>query len=343
MEDISERGKKRMNNRLLEVISSKGKMSLEEYDKAFNYLYSDFVNNDVDIKFIRRAVLRFMEELGHCEVDYQQRRLYCCEPALVLLPGAGLRRAVLAGGRSSEYIAELRRTQNEFGKNISLEINQQSISNVPFPSLMRLEASSHEILVQFSKKIGIRTNDKAPASWVLAHTSGSVEEYEQTLSFDSYLDLNWFSRLFDIQSLCFTTRANINPPEKVIEYTNPTNQQKLHRWVRKDRMANVDREWGRYLALKYNNVDVLFYNERTNLLAIPAYAPLPRLLARTAAMCSGEIPKRLLIKLQSIEEMPYDIYAGVTKAIAALIAKKVSQRLIIKRTLTITDEGETYC
>lgn len=333
-----------MNNRLLEVMSSKGKMSLDEYDKAFNYLFSDSVDDGVDIKFIRRAVLRFMEELGHCEVDYQQRRIYCCEPSLVLLPGAGLRRAVLAGGRVAELVEELKRTQNNFGKNLSLELSHQFIGNVPFPSLIRIEASSNEILMRICRELGIRANGKAPASWLLAHASGSIEEYQQTLSFESDSELNWFSRLFDTQLLCFTTRTKSkrNPSNKVIEYTNPANQQKFHRWIREEKAATVDREWGRYLALKYDNVDALFYNEKTNLLAIPAFVPLPRILARATAMCSGKIPKRLILLFNSAEKMQFDIYEGVTKTIALLIAEKVGQRLI-KRSLIITDEGEIRC
>lgn len=333
-----------MNNRLLEVLSSKGKMSLDEYDKAFNYLYSDFVDDHEDIKFIRRALLRFMEELGHCEVDYQQRRIYCCEPSLVLLPGAGMRRAVLAGARVSELVEDLKRIQSDYGKNLSLEISHQFIRNVPFPSLIRIEASSHEILMRICSELGIKSNGKAPASWLLAHASGSIDEYQQTLSFESYSELNWFSRLFDTQSLCFmtSTKCKSSPSDKVIEYTNPANQQKLHKWIREDSAVTVDREWGRYLALKYDSVDILFYNEKTNLLAIPAFVPLPRILARATAMCSGKIPKRLILQFKSADKMPFDIYDGVTKTIAMLIAEKVGQRLI-KRTLTISDEGEICC
>lgn len=328
-----------MNDRLLEVISAKGTMGLDEYDKAFDYLYFDFIDMGADMKFIRRAILRFMEELGHCEVDYEQRRIYCCEPSLVFLPGAGMRRAVLSGGRVPELIVELKTISDN---NLSVEISHQLFGKIPFTFQVIIEASSQEVLTQVGRKLGILVNDKAPFSWLLAHASGSIDEYEHTLSFESCSELNWFSRTFDTGSACFKTKTLTNVTSKVIEYTNPANQQKLYRFVREDKMANVDREWGRYLALKYNNVDVLIFNEKTNLLAIPAFVPLPRLLARATAMCSGKIPKRAVLQLRSSTSMPYDIYDGVTRTIALLIAKKVGQNLI-KSSLANTDEGERYC
>jgi hypothetical protein len=94
---------------------------------------------------------------------------------------------------------------------------------------------------------------------------------------------------------------------------------------------NVDRDWGRYLVLKEIARNVLAYDARHFLLAVPSNAPLPRLLARACALCSGYAPrpagsgdKALILPARC----QYDIYSAVPPDIAAAVAAKAGQKLL---------------
>ena len=87
---------------------------------------------------------------------------------------------------------------------------------------------------------------------------------------------------------------------------------------------------GRYLILKYTDTNVLLYDEKARILAVPSYVPLPRLLARAVAMCSGRLSQKAMIKKnisKTEKEISYEMYLGVTNKIADLVAKKVGQQL----------------
>lgn len=94
----------------------------------------------------------------------------------------------------------------------------------------------------------------------------------------------------------------------------------------------MDRDWGRYIILASEGVDVTLYDEKHHYLVVPSTAPLPRFLARAATLCSGLAPAPAKIGKDPIGELPaghpVDIYSAVPPPIALMISKKLSQNLI---------------
>jgi hypothetical protein len=93
----------------------------------------------------------------------------------------------------------------------------------------------------------------------------------------------------------------------------------------------VDRDWGRYLILKEARRNVLAYDARHFLLAVPVSAPLPRLLARACTLCSGYAPRNALASGQAVTlpaPCSYEVYSAVPPDIATTVAAKVSQKLV---------------
>lgn len=317
-----------MNDLLLEVIATKAELSLDEFDQSFNYLFSGYFTPDKEMKYIKRSILLSMEELGYCEVDYKKRKLFCCSPAMVLLPGTGIKRTFWAGARTRDTISDLKRVQEETGRDLNIEITQQEHYGIPFPNLIVIESPSIKILKQVSDFLKIQFYENAPLSWVIANCSGDIDEYEAKLVFGSPITINWSCRIFNTERLAFG-REESNLETVLKEYTNPVTSQKVHVWNKDGKSAyDIDREWGRYLALKYMKTDVLLYDQRLQILAVPSYVPLPRMLAKAVAMCSGRLSEKVMLKRSKPETtVSYDMYPGVTNKVAEIIAKKVGQRL----------------
>jgi hypothetical protein len=171
-----------------------------------------------------------------------------------------------------------------------------------------------------------------PAAWTLVNFSAGLGDIKNNLSYENRADLNWKKRAFSIESLKFSWIYNTENLQGLVEYTNPVNQQRLH-WIWEgNQAAKVDRDWGRYLILASAGMDVLLYDERRYLLAVPATVPLPQFLARTATLCSGLAPASAKIGEDAIGGLPaghpFDIYSAVPPAIALMISKKLSQNLI---------------
>lgn len=331
-----------MNDKLLEVITTRGEMSLEEFDRSFDCLYSSLIRPDSDIRKLRRRTARWLDELGHCEFDFESRKVYCCNPALVLLPGAGCQRAVLTGARVSKLVVELKEFQKQHSDELVMSINPQSRDGIPLPNLITLEAIDKELLNQAANSVKITFNGKEPIAWVIANASSSLQEYEQLLQSGAHSGLSWPCRTFDTESLCFKRGDNISASPRLNEYTNPISQQKLHRWILSNFTATIEREWGRYLTLKHADKSIFLYDKRKQLLAVPAFVPLPKLLARSATLCSGSVAKNFVCK-ERISGIPHgthlDVFVSLPETIAVIIADKLCQRLM-SHNFTFTEDGE---
>jgi len=310
---------------LLDIVSTRGALSFSDFNKAFDALYLKYMNDSHEVKYMRRQMMYWLDSLGHCEVDFNQRRIYACKPCIALLPGVGCREAILTGSRDQDLLNMLKQIESEYKGKLLINETPQVIDNISLPSVITLQAIEQNMFVIVANRLGINFAGNTPASWLIAGSSGSIFQYEISLNYKNYNPLNWPKRYFNVKQMRFKRNSEQKNKAFLIEYTNTVTQQKLHFWVKGDFAAIVERDWGRYLAIKNVGKNVLIYDERKQFLAIPFYAPLPGILSRAATLCSGQVALR---RDNVTSEYPVYIYRGLSNNIASIIAKKVCQKLV---------------
>jgi hypothetical protein len=319
---------------LLQTISTRSRMGLDYFNDAFNTLIQlqEISSREEDLNYLRRKTIRFLDSLGHCEFDFDSRHVFACPPVIVTLPTYGLPVAVLTGARSATIVQKIKGFAKNNRDSISYSIEPQRSEHPLLPSALYIEAVNYDYLREAAQTAQIGHHLNQPAAWTLVNFSAGLGDIRNNLSYENRADLNWKKRAFSIESLKFSWIYNTENLQGLVEYTNPVNQQRLH-WIWDgNQAAEVDRDWGRYLIIASEGMDVLLYDERRYLLAAPATVPLPHFLARAATLCSGLAPASAKIGEDAIGGLPaghpVDIYSAVPPAIALMISKKLSQNLI---------------
>lgn len=319
-------------------------MSLEEFDQAFNFFYLETGNSDNNLRDIRRQVLRWLDALGYCEFDFNKRRVYTCEPVFALLPSTGCKRYIVTGARNEKLISSLSSYIKKFKSSANLLKVNQLRDKVIFPDAIIIETVDDNIIYQCASELNINVlNKDLPASWLILNIMANIEEYERTFFLLPVSPIkNWSARTFSVNNLHFIRGEIESMNPRLVEYTNPINQQKLHRYIKANEYSDVDRELGRYLCLKYNKKRILLYDSRKQLLAVPSSVPLPRLLFKSIILCSGVIPKKFICSNQ-IKDIPgntaMEVFVGIPKFIAERVSVKISMELI-EHNFIFSEEGE---
>jgi hypothetical protein len=316
-----------MNDRLLEVISTRGKMSIEDFNAAFDRI----VPENEDLSFARRGTLSALDALGHCETDWSRRQLSACRPVLARLPKAGCPRVVLTGARVAQTVFDL----ENYAK---AHPDAADFSRIPqakgLPDVITLEAADEETLNQCAAFCHLPLSGQLPAAWTLANVSGHIDDYKARLTWKPDAPLNWRQRIFDPRVPSFLRADDPRSAEilahtpHLTEHTDPITQQRHCRWTKDGFYSVVAHDWGRWFALAITNERVLLYDERRQRLAAPVFVPLPRLLARALTLCSGRaafLQRDLCFLGNSGNHQNGNIYDSVPPKFAELIARKCGQ------------------
>ncbi len=322
-----------MSELLLQTISTLGRMSIESFNEAFSALYQQggIQFKEIDINNIRHQTVRFLDALGHCEFDFDKRQVYTCPPALVTLPVSGLPVAMLTGARVPKITTMIKDFVRSNRKYVSYSIKQQKRGYL-LPPAFCIEAVSYNYLQKAAQAAYINYYLTEPASWSLVNFSDGVETIMNDLEYEKRPEINWYKQTFSTNTLVFSRYSDAEKAQRLVAYTNPVSQQR-HHWIWDgERAAEVDRDWGRYIILAHESINVILYDKLSFRMAVPSTAPLPRFLARAATLCTGLAPEHARIGEKSIGGLPaghpVDIYCAVPQPIASMISKKLSQELI---------------
>ncbi|MBC2698913.1 MAG: hypothetical protein HF976_09550 [ANME-2 cluster archaeon] len=322
-----------MSELLLQTISTFGNMNIDKFNTAFNGLSQSMMmsNREVDLNYVRRQTIRLFDSLGHCDFDFDNRRVFACSPSLVALPTSGLPKAILTGARVPSLIKDIKNFVRTNRDSISFSETQQNNEYLFLPSAIYIEAVDYEYIKNVSLATQIYHYLETPVAWSLANFSVGIKNIMENLIFERRDDINWKKQTFSTDSLTFSNR-NCDNIQKLVSYVNPVNQQRKH-WVwDNNQTAEVDRDWGRYIILASQKKNVMIYDERYHRLAVPSTVPLPRFLARAVTLCTGMAPVPAPIGEEPIGGLPaghqMDIYYDVTPPIAKMISRKLSQDLV---------------
>ncbi|ABW19398.1 hypothetical protein [Alkaliphilus oremlandii] len=328
-----------MKEGILEVISSLGSVSFEQYKKMFDELYRSLVIKEEKYKYIPHQFLYWLDCLGHCEIDYDKKQIYVSPPAFILLPNLGVRKLLLIGARTPYLLTEILNRSEYYKENISVTIDKQRYKGIPFPEVVTIEGLDMSRLIEFSQDIKVPIVGDMPTCWQLVNISANLEDYIDSLRFTIRADLNWKRRIFDLEKLYFYDK-NLSSSSEMIEYTEKYTYRKIYYWVEEDKMTKVDRDWGRYLALFKGNKKIILYDKKRNILGIVNTARLPKILARGVSLCSGMIPDEIKLD-KDYNDIPRDtillLYRGVTQNIANIVSNKLNQDLV---PITFNEKGD---
>jgi hypothetical protein len=320
---------------LLHVISASREIKWRAFADAFDILYQNSVGPSSgmigQIGYERRRTARVLDALGHCDAIYSESggSLYIAPPVLARLPYLGFPQAVLCGARGPDTVVAIKRAREGLGKRFDYEVDSQSTKNPCIPQRIWIEGESATVLEGLSRYLGISYAD-IPISCGLLDFAGNLQEYLDSCDWSTGGDINWPRHDFDIERLQFKTRYVSLNAMRLSRYDNPiTTIPRIYLW-KNDSKAQVDVDWGRYAVLSHHGSNVIIYDSRQMLLAVPAGVPLPKLLARAVVLCSGYASRfvpRQEFRIESPEQRGFDVFCGVPSSIAHTVSLKLGQSL----------------
>lgn len=322
-----------MNLGILEIISTRKVISIEDFRKAIVELHFQDNNEEVNIKDYSWRYLYYLDTLGHCEIDYENRKIYACNPTIALLPGTGSVQGIMVGARSTGLIKQIQEVKANKHIDFSFQITQQQRDNIILPEAIVFQTFDEGSLNELADILGVEYIGKRPIAWIVANSSGGLSEYYSLNEANLGTRLNWNIRTFDIECLYFKKGSNGSPLPQLIEYTHPITQRRIYLLADDRKEIQVEKDWGRYYILNKSFKNILLFDEHRQFLAVPSYVPLPKLLARAATLCSGTAARTITVEQDTITQsgpIPFDLFPGVDITMANLIAKKVGQNLIMR-------------
>jgi hypothetical protein len=322
---------------VLFAITATGPMSWRSYSRAYDALLSDLADLEADAAGHnpgrrKRRALALLDALGHCEMVYSSgSSVITAAPAvLARLPLTGFPKAVLAGARQPSTIPAVIDACTK-SVNVSVSIDDPSGRvRIPVPTRVELQAESDDELGAVARRLGIAYLPTPPA-WLISSASATLDDVLARLEWKADPELNWVRREFDPQAIRFTPSAPSCPASlRLTRYQHRVKPDQLFLLWRGEESARIDARWGRYAVLAAANRRVLLYDEQRHRLAVPAGAPLPRLLGRALCLCSGWPPDFVpatLLRSRQAGSWGVDLYSAVSPEIADCISEKAGQRL----------------
>ena len=317
----------KMNNLLLYCLSTKGQMSISSLKALIHDVGIFNKNENTHFGNIVFETLRNLESLGYCKVDYLNRRVFVCPPALRLIPNYGEIKVVYTGARSPRIIKNLKEFQKKNKNEIRIEHIRNTNSYNLIPDSIFLYSYSKDILKKLANSLKIDTFLDIETNFLLAKFSNILESYSSTVwqKLKSTEEINWKKKYFSERKLCFThskERRNF----QLAWYEHPVNPGiVIHLFWVNDKSAEVNREWGRYLLLSKLEKNVLSYNRSKLEFYVPTTIRLPKLLEESLVMSSGLCPKKDFIETDYDYDFKHQIYRKISPQIADIISKKISQ------------------
>ena len=324
------------SDQLLYVISAKKEMPWASFKEAFDYLYTlqaaSRSPEPEGINYKRFQTVRAHDSLGHCEFEFSENgsQVYAASPVLVRLPCAGFPQAILVGARSPKIIHKLLDACKFIGNHVNLEVTEQPGELVLVPTRVAVQVEDVEELEAIAKSLGIAFME-TPSAWSLLHFAASVDDYLATLKWSNDPELTtWKRQTFDPSSLQFRSFQEADTDIRLSQYSHPSRNTQIHYLWKEGRCTKIDRDWGRYVVLKALQQNVLVYDQRRFIMAVPVGAKLPRLLERALTLCSGYVTTFVESLPFSPKIRGFNLFQAIPPQIAEVTAAKLGQTLCLQ-------------
>lgn len=302
---------------LLYVLSARKELQWKDFTLAVDGLRTRGIEGQ-SAASLRSRVARALDGLGHIELirNETELRVAVCKPALVRLPTKSPR-AVLAGARTPESWANLRRLAQEHYVTAHLRPHRSLIRDL-IAQMISFEAQSTDALAALASAANLPFVGE-PAAATLAGVAAGLDEISTSWKWRTASDITWRRMEFNPDSGCFSYVPSGNN-SRLVRYEDPMRKTFIHWLWSGDTNCEVDPDWAQFWIFKQRSQDVLYYDRIAHELILPKSTHLPKLIARSILLCSGELPSEL-------ESSDLLAYVGVPQSIAELIAQKLGQNL----------------
>lgn len=320
-------------NNLCNYLSLKSTLTTEEFFRAFEFFYSkEFSeyqsNTNYNLTKLKRASLNFYDYIGILDYDYETKNIVLNPPQFIFIPSSQGRKVLLIGARDSAFIEKIIKTAPKH--NLQVEITKQFSSNerLLLPDVVTIKAFQQandtygeKCLKAFAEELKIKFSLEYFVQVALQDFSANINDYENKLQEESGNDYDWARYIFNPETLRFekSETANFDKSFSLLEYklNEYTHQHKI--W-KDNNCYQVDLNWGRFVALKYFQKNVILYDGIKNKVAIPIELPLPRLLSEAIMLLSGFAPD-----FKMIEERKYRVYTNIPSIFTSNLFRKLGQ------------------
>jgi hypothetical protein len=308
------------SDRLLYFLTARGLTRMPALRDVIAQLSSgDKVDCGVDPLRVYK-LCRLLDMLGHAE-HHRGRPgwLSVAPPYLAKLPILGKERCVLTGARTAATADDIRSEVASASIRCSIVESNHRSTEPLLPRRIVYEFEEPDDSRKLAHRLGIGYSSTLP-TWALACFSQGLSEFEEKLQWHPRNASLSGVHLFDPNRLAFVYCDRLPDGPFLCRSTADVS---LVLAVNKDHEARIeDPDWGRYWALAKACVAAVEYDRRKRLIAVPAVAPLPRLLARALCLGSGEAP-RLIVGDRRTGLRDYLVFCDIPPE----IADKVAQRL----------------
>lgn len=325
-------------NILLSFLTVKQSCTTEDFYRAFEFLHlkrfeNKLTGRNINYSKIKKASLNFFDYLGFLDYEYETKQIVVNPPQLIYIPSNTGRKCLLIGARDEAFVKQFIAIAPKF--NLQVEITKQLDGNeiLLLPDAITIKAFASEgdshgekSIGAFAEemKIGFSSNDLIQLS--LQNFSADIEEYlgnllvENKTSTDDY---NWGRKLYNTDSLNYEWHEDsaFDRAFSLLEYK--LNEYTFHNkiWIRNECYV-VDKNWGKYLALKNANRQVILYDEKKQKVAIPVELPLPRILAEALMLLSGIAPAFMPVNGRN-----YRLYENIPSIFIQNLFQKLKQKI----------------
>lgn len=267
-------------------------------------------------------LMTMLESLGHCERE--THHVFISRPTLCLLPEAGYPTAVLSGRRSAATARDLLAAARTFAND--LRVTQRRPTSDMEASRISVTARSIDLLAAFSATMGLSFSPEPPSN-MLAHVSGSLDEFEASLQWQRLPEPNWEREDFHADRLRFSQRVLFGSELRLSRYINPVTQQRQYFLCQNGERASADPVWARLAILRRAHIPVLSYRPRECAVVHDRWLPLPPFLRRSLTLCSGSAPLGSAAIRGERYCQPGDVlvYSSVPPSLYQLAANKLGQ------------------
>jgi hypothetical protein len=315
-------------DQLLYVLSAKRTMSWADFKSTADTLLFGELTGTADWQFVRHRILRMIACLGHCHFTFGDNSgtIYAAPPSLIRLPTNGKVAAILTGSRSPESFEKLVRIGEKHSNVVVDTKDQKGRFGTTIPSRIYVTGPTETEIASFAAEVSVFFEETPPA-WKFLHCGADLDSYLSSLVWTEGPELNWRRKDFDPEYCRFRDGSTTGGFLRLSRYSDPIRNIFRYRLWKQNVWASVDLDWGRYVVLREQGFDTLFYDRKHHIMLIPSTAPLPSLLERALGLCTGLAPFFLSSGKQSSTARTYDAFKGIPQSIATLICERVGQEL----------------